>query len=291
MKTIKKIWVLAIAALQFFQFIYACEEPDLKDTVTVNSTSVSPVFDGKSSDACWQNTLWQAIDQMWIPWGDKLDSADFSGRYKVSWSESENLLFFLVEITDDVVSDAYVPGKTAAIYNFDMFEVFIDEDRSGGYHVFDGKANNESGLGINAENAFAYHIFTEIPDSGLSSTFYAEDLGGENWEHAVNKLYNNHFPDFILRREGKINTWEFSLKVFNDTYSDENCMDSQVTLRKGKIMGLSLAYNDDDQPETDPALTQRDNFIGSAPVTKNAYNDHWKNADDFGIIRLTLIAP
>jgi hypothetical protein len=44
-----------------------------------------------------------------------------------------------------------------------MFEVFIDENKSGGYHVFDGTANNEASLGLNAENAFAYHIFTAFP--------------------------------------------------------------------------------------------------------------------------------
>jgi hypothetical protein len=129
------------------------------DTLFINETNDVPVFDGIGNDNCWKNALWQTIDQVWIPWGTTMDPSDFSGRYKVLWSAQENLLYFLLEITDDVVSDAYVPGQTAAIFNFDMFEVFIDENKSGGYHVFDGTADDEASLGVNAENAFAYHIF------------------------------------------------------------------------------------------------------------------------------------
>jgi hypothetical protein len=257
------------------------------DTIFVRECKTAPVFDGIGDDVCWQNTEWNRIDQVWIPWGVVMDSLDFTGRYKMAWSASENLLYFLIEITDDVVSDAYVPGETAPIFNFDMFEVFIDEDKSGGYHVFDGTADNETSLGRNAENAFAYHIFTKFPESGSTTTnFRVEDLGGTDWEHLVNEVYNGHFPDFILRKEGNVNTWEFSLIVYNDSYSPENVSGSRVTLTPGKVMGISIAYNDDDEPEVDPKMTQRDNFIGSVAVSKEAYNNHWKNADDFGIIKL-----
>jgi hypothetical protein len=257
------------------------------DTVLVNETSTVPVFDGIGNDACWQDADWQTIDQVWIPWGTIMDPSDFSGKYKVLWSASENLLYFLLEITDDVVSDAYTPGESADIYNFDMFEVFIDENKSGGYHVFDGTANNEASLGVNAENAFAYHIFTRFPESGATNdSFRVEDLGGTDWAHVINEIYNSHFPNFILRKEGNINTWEFSLIVYDDTYSPENIENSRVTLTDGKVMGLTIAYNDDDEPEVDPALTERDNFIGSVAVSQAAYNDHWKNADDFGPAKL-----
>ena len=256
------------------------------DTVMVYETSIAPVFDGLGNDTCWQHANWQLIDQVWMPWGTTMDSSDFSGRYKIVWSASENLLYFFIKITDDVVSDAYVPDKTAAVFNFDMFEVFIDEDRSGGYHVFDGKASNEASLGVNAENAYAYHIFTDIPDSGTSHTFRAEDLGGPDWDHFISKLYNDHFPNFILRRDGTINTWEFSLIVYNDMYSPENIKSSRAILSAGKVIGLTIAYNDDDEPEVKPTLTQRDNFIGSVAVKEASNNDHWKNADDFGTIKL-----
>jgi len=238
------------------------------DTVYVAEINIPPDFDGVGDDACWQDKTWQIIDQVWIPWGTTMDPDDFSGRYKVVWSEQQNLLYFLLEITDDVESDAYQhDGSTAAIYNFDMFEVFIDEDNSGGPHVFE-----------TPENAFAYHTFTAFPNSGeTTTTFVCDDMGND---------YRSHFPDFILRKEGDVATWEFSLIVYSDTYSPGNEVASRSVLEADKIIGLSVAYNDDDEPAVDPALTQRDNMIGSVEVTEEAHNDHWMNADDFGTLKL-----
>ena len=258
-----------------------------EDTVYINNVSSSPVFDGIGNDECWVHATWQVIDQVWIPYGDELDSTDLYGRYKVVWSSATNLLYFLLEINDDVISDAYVPNQTAAIYNFDMFEVFIDENKSGGYHVFDGNADNEQSLGLNAENAFAYHIFTSAPESGSTNEeFIVEDMAGTSWGDAVTCDYTIHFPDFIRRQDENIATWEFSLMVYDDTYSSDNIEGSRVTLTPGKIMGLSLAINDDDEPQVNPSATERDNFMGSVAVTAEAYNDHWKNANDFGAVKL-----
>lgn len=257
------------------------------DTVYISEVIQPPEIDGYGNDNCWENAEWQSIDQVWIPYGETVSPADFSGRYKVLWSSVENLLYFIVEIDDDVISDAYVPGETAAIYNFDMIEVFIDENKSGGYHVFDGIADNESSLGVNAENAFAYHIFTKFPVSGeTTSTFRAEDLAGSSWANAEHPLYNDHFPEYVVSREGTVNTWEFSLIVYDDTYDVSNVEGSRVNLSVNKVMGLSLAFNDDDEPEIDPTATERDNFFGSVAVAEAAYNDHWKNANDFGPVKL-----
>ncbi len=238
------------------------------DTVFVTEINIPPNFDGIGNDNCWQSISWQVIDQVWIPWGTTMDPADFSGRYKVAWSSQHNLLYFLLEITDDVESDAYkADGTTSAIYNFDMFEVFIDEDKSGGPHL------NEV-----AENAFAYHTFTKFPNNGeTTTTFICDDMGSD---------YRSHFPSFILRKAGNVATWEFSLIVYNDTYSPTNEEGARSILTENKIIGLSIAYNDDDEPAVDPAFTERDNFIGSVAVSEAAYNDHWMNADDFGTLKL-----
>ncbi|MBN2523395.1 MAG: T9SS type A sorting domain-containing protein [Bacteroidales bacterium] len=282
------IFIVQITVLSQISFSAPDDFPVQDDTIYIPNISSVPVFDGITNDECWTFADWQTIDQVWIPYGESVSPADYSGKYKVVWSSEENLLYFAVEINDDVKSDAYIPGETAEIYNFDMFEVFIDEDKSGGYHVFDGTANNETSLGVNAENAFAYHIFTEFPGSGQTNTvFRVEDLGGTGWANAEHPIYNDHFPEFILRTEGTISTWEFSLIVYDDTYSDDNIEGSRITLTPNKIMGLSLAYNDDDEPEVDPVLTERDNFFGSVAVSEAAYNDHWKNADDFGPVKLT----
>ena len=45
----------------------------------------------------------------------KLILSDYFGRFKLSWSAPENLLYFLVEITDDAFVDGYVYPDGAAI--------------------------------------------------------------------------------------------------------------------------------------------------------------------------------
>jgi len=261
--------------------------PSQDEIVEAYETTVAPGIDGIENDKCWEKAKWQPIVDVWMPWGEKVDTADFSGRYKISWSSETNLLYFLFEVTDDVVSDKFVFEKTAAVYNFDMIEVFIDENKSGGYHVFDGKDNNEAQMGTNAENAFVYHIFAKSPEEGQTgSAFYAIDMYGTDWNNKTEVSYDWHFPEFKYRRVGNTTTYEFSLMVFDDTYTLTNEKGSRVKLTAGKTMGMTLAANDDDQPEVDPKETVRDNMFGSVAVTKERNNDQWKNADDFGTVKL-----
>ena len=60
---------------------------------------------------------------------EKSDCSDLS--FRVGWSKKENHLYFLVDITDDYAIGGYGAG-TAAIYNYDIIEVFLDENRSKG---------------------------------------------------------------------------------------------------------------------------------------------------------------
>ena len=96
--------------------------------------------------------------------------------------------------------------------------------------------------------------------------------------------YASHFPDLTLRKIGDKYCWEFSLKVYNDTYDIENHEASKVSLKSNDIIGLSVAYCDNDDPNEIPKL--RDNFFGSVFVTEEHYNDHWMNSDDYGILQL-----
>lgn len=77
------------------------------DTVQAKECRVPPVIDGKAEDACWANAAWQTIDQVWIPWGAAMSAADFSGRYKASWSSETDRIYFLVKVVDDVLVDGY----------------------------------------------------------------------------------------------------------------------------------------------------------------------------------------
>jgi hypothetical protein len=260
----------------------------ISDTLYIREVTDLPVIDGLGDDSCWENIEWLPIDQVWMPWGDTVDSTDFYGRYKLAWSGQENLIYVLLEIRDNVWSVAFEPGVSAKIYNFDMFEVFIDEDHSGGTHVFDGTGTIDSVYGKNGENAFGYHILTLFRNGRADrEASYFNDLAGTCWDSALTVDYRDHFDEFEGIEEGTLHRWEFSLKVYDDSFEPNgDHSDSRVRLYAGKIMGLTLAYNDDDDPETDPAESVRDNFFGSVAVEEEAWNDHWMNADDFRVVKL-----
>ncbi len=259
------------------------------DTLKIHKVEKHPVFDGLASDSAWVNLDWHALDQVWIPWQAQYDSADFYGRYKVAWSEEENLMYFIVEITDDIVVDGYEYGlQNAGYHNYDIVEVFIDENRSGGYHIFDATGS----LGNNAENAFSYHINANYPlDGEVQLEKTVEDLVGTGWGDRYFANYESHFPDFALRKNGDMYTWEFSMKVYGESYVSQNpSEDARIILEEGKKMGLSLAYCENDDLNESPA--QRDVFFGSTPGNANmlenvdgslGFNQFWKNADLFGL--------
>ena len=265
--------------------------PVQDDPVLAPNVIVSPVVDGNGNDSCWQKVSWQSIAQVWIPYGTRVDSND-SGRYKVIWSSTTNLLYFLVEVTDNVFVDGFLPGVTADIYNYDIVEVFIDENKSGGLHVFDGTGSTGRKWGTNAENAFAYHIYADFPKEGEeTSKCHVYDLAGTSWTDAKSMNYTSHLPTFALRKTGNKAVWEFSLIVYNDTYEDTMAHkeDARAHLQVGKVMGLSLAYCDNDKPNVNPKT--RDRFFGSVWVPAPANNDHWMNADYFGTVKLITDIP
>jgi hypothetical protein len=267
--------LIVIISLFLFNNLYAVSLENIRqeDPVLVQEVESYPLINGIGNDPCWQDILWQGINYVWIPdtlWGN-IAPEDFSGRYKIAWSSNSNLLYFLIEIVDNNFVDGFIPGVTADVYNFDIPEVFIDEDASGGEHRYDGPNTN-------AENAFAYHIYAEYPEEGEGSTnLYVGDMA------ATPPNYASHFPEFVLRKTGNTAIWEFSLIVYDDTYSPSNIENARVTLQKDKEMGLSVAYCDNDNPDENPKV--RDNMFGSV-WEPSPGNLHWINADYFGNIKL-----
>ena len=291
--SIMKAYYYLLHLLLFIFFLTAtlmADVPVQDDTVKVLAISQLPTIDGIGDDNCWKNCNWQAIDQVWIPYGGSMDSADFHGRYKIVWSPAANLLYFLVEIVDDVFVDGYKYDRNPAVGggypDYDIVEVFIDPDKSGGLHVFDGTGSTGQQWGTNAENAFSYHIAANAaPEGQVTHDKVVCDIAGQSWSNYYIANYADHFPEFALRRSASRFIWEFSLQVYNDTYQPGNPSASRVVLKVGDVMGLSIAYCDNDDLNEQPK--QRDNFIGSVWVPAAAYNDHWMNADYFGTIRLT----
>ncbi len=236
-----------------------------------------PVIDGEGTDECWTGAAWYYIDQTWITWGETIDSSDFYGRFKICWSGDENLLYYYVEITDDAFVDGYI-FPNSGYPDFDIVEIFLDEDHSGGLHVFDDNAE----WGLNSENAFSYHLAVNAPAEGeVESSFFACDLDGTDWGNSIIIDYAGHFPELAMKKAGNIYQYEFSLKVYDDSYDHADPEASRVSLVPEKELGMSVAYCDNDQPDG-----ERDNFFGSVWVPEEAYNDHWMNSDGFGTLRL-----
>jgi hypothetical protein len=240
------------------------------DTVRAPNVGSVPTIDGHSDDSCWGLVEWQEIDQVWIPWNGSVGAGDYTGQYKVVWSSVENLLYFVVEVTDDVFIDGYV-FPNGGYHNFDVVELFIDEDKSGGLHRIDQGSEN-------AENAFAYHIMVDAPADGDTTTDFVVCDNAGFWE-IVDRA--GHFPDLAMRKNGDQYIWEFSLAVYADTFDSGDPEASRVDLTEGKIMGLSMAYCDNDAPDG-----VRDNFFGSVEVAHADSNNHWINADGFGTLEL-----
>ncbi len=260
------------------------------DTLVIFQSKELPTIDGNENDPCWGNIQWQPIDQTWIPYGDTVGRNDYFGEYKILWSKKTNLLYFVVKVTDDIFVDGYRynsdPKKGDFYYNHDMLEVFIDEDHSGGLHVFDGENEIGKEWGINSANAFSYHMILDSPnDRETSHSFTACDLAGKSWDNYSIADYADHFQDFAMHKNGSEYIWEFSLKVYGDTYNDNNKEKSRVKLTSNKKMGISLAYCDNDDRNEDPKT--RDNFFGSVAVPREANNDHWRNADLYRIVMLS----
>jgi Carbohydrate family 9 binding domain-like/Secretion system C-terminal sorting domain len=222
-----------------------------KDTIYCYKSGTPLVIDGSAAEDCWAKASWHPIDQVWIPYAAKMDKSDFEGKFKVAWDSL--YLYVLVQVVDDMLSDDH-PIPTQNWWDDDCLEIFIDEDRSGGNH----ERNT---------NAFAYHI---------SLTYDAIDLDASG--NGVN--YKNNIK--VVMDTIGVNTylWEVAIKIYNAGFIINNPEASRVKLTGKKLMGLTIAYCDNDM-----ALT-RENFIGSMYMTAKTANDNYITADYFGSLLL-----
>ncbi|MBO3116118.1 CBM9 family sugar-binding protein [Winogradskyella sp. DF17] len=221
-------------------------KPYNKPTVVRKSTSEISI-DGLANEPIWQTVAWQAIDQLWL--GDTFTKDDFSGRYKLTWTE--DALYLLAEIRDDVLLDQN-KDPLKAWWDDDCLEIFLDENNNGGNHQYN-------------HSAFAYHV----------------DLDGNVVDMATDKtgkLYNSHIDSKRITK-GNITTWELKILVYDESYSDQSA-GTPVQLAPNKKMGFALAYCDNDNSE------HRENFIGSSNNEGFKQDLGWKNASVFGTLIL-----
>jgi len=175
---------------------------------------------------------------------------DFSGRFKVAWAGTR--IFVLVEINDDVLFDGH-RNPLQQYWDDDCLEIFIDEDFSGGDHQY-------------SHNAFAYHV---------SLDNRAIDIGTDRQP----RDYSDHVESRWRQYDDRV-VWEIAIDIYTDEYSDDSKHNQPVDLSPGKVLGLMLAYCDND------GSALRENFIGSESVPSGPKDRGWIDAGLFGSLVL-----
>ncbi len=216
-------------------------------------TKTIPVIDGNGSDTCWNKAGWAPIDQVWI--GNAVEETDYSGRFKVLWTQSR--LYLLIQITDDSLrlQPAGLADVCSNIYNYDCTEIFIDENHS--------RDADYTGT----YKAIAYH---------LDTTHVCYYVGGTSgWVR---------LDDHLIYKMKRVAThtfeYEYEIKAFNDSYIHGG-QNTPVQLTTGKHLGWSVAYNDND------IGTMRQNMFGSKLIDAPDKNISYYNASAFGALKLT----
>jgi hypothetical protein len=211
--------------------------------------AMAPSVDGIADDVAWSEAAWRHIDQRWL--GPEYTAEDFSGRYKVVWTEDR--IYLLGEFVDDILFDSH-RDPLVQYWDDDCLEIFLDEDHSGGDHQFN-------------HNAFAYH---------LSLDNRSIDIGTDEKPHDY-----SHHVESRWRQDGNRIVWEVAIAVYTDAYVDGSGDNRPVALSANKVMGLMVAYCDNDGSEL------RENFIGSETVPTGPKDRGWIDAGLFGTLILS----
>lgn len=210
--------------------------------------AMAPTIDGVADEAAWQSAPWREISYRWL--GPEHSSTDFQGRFKVVWTPDR--IHLLVEIVDDVLIDVH-RDPLVRYWDDDCLEVFVDEDFSGGDHQY-------------SHNAFAYH---------MSLDNRAIDIGTDRQP----RDYSHHVESRWKQSAGKL-TWELAISIYDDRYVDDSPRNEPVVLAPGKVMGLMVAWCDNDGSDL------RENFVGSESVPHGPTDRGWIDAGLFGALRL-----
>jgi hypothetical protein len=89
------------------------------------------------------------------------------------------------------------------------------------------------------------------------------------------RSYSHHVQS-RWRQQGEKIVWEVAIDAYPDTYRDDAPDNKPVQLSAGKVMGLLVAYCDNDGSEL------RENFIGSEVVATGAKDRGYIDAGIFG---------
>ncbi len=208
----------------------------------------APQVDGVADEAVWRRARWQKITNRWL--GPEYTPKDFQGRFKVVWTPAR--IYVLVEVVDDILFDSH-RDPLVQYWDDDCLEIFLDENHSGGDHQYN-------------HNAFAYHV---------SLDNQAIDIGTDKLPHS----FTHHVESRWQQRGNKV-VWELAIDVYSDDYVDDSNKNAPIKLSAGKVMGLMIAWCDNDGSEI------RENFIGSESAPGEKKDRGWIDAGLFGSLVL-----
>jgi len=242
--------LVGVALLMASSLAVAASATHLQDRTEYTAPRAgSPLqIDGVADEAIWAKARWQELKHRWL--GPEYTDDDFSGRYKVVWTD--NKLYILAEFTDDILIDSH-RDPLVQYWDDDCLEIFLDEDFSGGEHQYN-------------HNAFAYHMSLDNQAIDIGT-----DQKARNYSHHVQSRWKQH---------GDTVVWELAIDIYADNYVDESDSNTPSKLSAGKIMGLMVAYCDNDGSEL------RENFIGSESVPHGPKDRGWIDAGLFGSLVL-----
>ncbi len=226
---------------------FATHDPDRSEYFAPRAAQ-APVIDGLMDAELWDGAEWKEIKFRWL--GPEYTEDDFSGRFKVLWTPEK--LYLLAEITDNILFDRY-RDPLVQYWDDDCLEIFIDEDFSGGDHQYN-------------HNAFAYH---------LSLDNQAIDIGTDKQARSYSHHVHNHW-----KAQGDKLIWEMAIDIYGDDYRDDSDDNQPQELSAGKVMGLMVAYCDNDGSEI------REKFIGSEYAAGDHKDRGWIDAGLFGKLQL-----
>jgi len=208
----------------------------------------APTVDGAANESIWKRARWHSLEHRWL--GPPFSKDDFQGRFKVVWTAKK--IYILVELVDDVLFDAH-RDPLVQYWDDDCLEIFVDEDHSGGNHQYN-------------HNAFAYHV---------SLDNQAIDIGTDKAPHNY-----THHVESRWRQQGNHVVWELAIDVYGDDYVDGSTKNAPVELSSGKVIGLMVAWCDNDGSEL------RENFVGSESAPGEKKDRGWIDAGLFGSLVL-----
>ena len=208
----------------------------------------APAIDGAADENVWQQAKWRDISNRWL--GPEYSAEDFKGRYKVVWTEDK--IYILGEFVDDTLIDTH-RDPLVQYWDDDCLEIFLDEDYSGGDHQFN-------------HNAFAYHMSLDNQAIDIGT-----DGQARNYSHHVESRWKQH---------AEVLVWELAIELYSDQYVDASDNNVPVSLSAGKVIGLMIAYCDNDGSEL------RENFIGSESVPSGPKDRGWIDAGLCGALVL-----